>query len=229
MSICKNISTLLELYAEGKLGERERKLVEEHLAVCPECRDKYVRMKAAIKNLRSSYELLLKEFEEIEKHNKAKEHNIFYLNISSYIDNELPYSEAVDFRRYILKSKPARKSLEEAYSLRNTLKTSFNEYSDKLKLNYAKEIIKQLRSERKEPTNMILKRMMITLGVLLVFMIAFFLYVTSAYNKQVSENIPTQNQEIVQDTESETWEEEPAETQITENEESETLAEVSEE
>ena len=229
MSICKNIGALLELYAEGKLGEQEQKLVEEHLASCPKCRDKYVQMKAAIKNLRSSYELLLKEFEEIEKHNifKVKEHEIFYLNISSYIDNELSYNEAVDFRRYLLKSKPARKSLEEAYSLRNTLKTTFNDYSDKLKLNYAKEIAGQLRSERKEPIGMILKRMMITLGVLLVFMIAFFLYITTAYNKQITETIPEPTQEIVQDMQSESIEEEP--NQEIESEESETLADSSEE
>ncbi len=231
MSDCSKISALLELYVENRLSGIEKDLVEEHLASCQECRDKYVRMKDAIKNLRSSYEHMLQEFEEIERNKifKIKEHEIFYANISSYIDNELSYNEAVDFRKYLLKSKPARKSLEEAYSLENTLKTTFNNYSDNLKLNYAKQITKMIKSERKEPKDMIFKRMMITLGVLLFFMTAFFLYITTAYDKQVSENVQIETEEIVPDIPPETWEEQPVSPENSEEiseETEETLAEV---
>ncbi len=229
MSDCRKISALLELYVENKLSSIEKDLVEEHLASCPDCRDKYVKMKDAIKNLRTSYEHLLQEFEEIERNKifKVKENEIFYANISSYIDNELSYNEAVDFRKYLLKSKPARKSLEKAYSLENTLKKTFRNYSDNLRINYAKKITDTLKAERKEPTGMIFKRMMITLGVLLLFMTAFFLYVTTTYNKQVSDNVKIEAEDIVPPPE--TWEEQPViseETQEVSEETEETLAEV---
>lgn len=225
MSDCRKISALLELYVENRLNSLEKSLVEEHLASCPECRDKYVRMKDAIKNLRTSYEHLLQEFEEIEKNKifKVKEHEIFYANISSYIDNELSYNEAVDFRKYLLKSKPARKTLEEAYMLENNLKKTFTDYSNNLKINYAKKITDKLKSERKEPTDMVFKRMMITLGVLLLFMTAFFLYVTTTYNKQVSDNVQIKSEDIIPPPE--TWEEQPEISEETE----ETLAENNQE
>lgn len=225
MSDCRKISALLELYVENRLSSLEKSLVEEHLASCPDCRDKYVRMKDAIKNLRTSYEHLLQEFEEIERNKifKVKEHDIFYANISSYIDNELSYNEAVDFRKYLLKSKPARKSLEEAYMLENNLKKTFTDYSNNLKINYAKKITDKLKSERKEPTDMVFKRMMITLGVLLLFMTAFFLYVTTTYNKQVSDNVKIEAEDIVPPPE--TWEEQPEISEETE----ETLAENNQE
>lgn len=225
MSDCRKISALLELYVENRLSSLEKSLVEEHLASCPDCRDKYVRMKDAIKNLRTSYEHLLQEFEEIERNKifKVKEHDIFYANISSYIDNELSYNEAVDFRKYLLKSKPARKTLEEAYMLENNLKKTFTDYSNNLKINYAKKITDKLKSERKEPTDMVFKRMMITLGVLLLFMTAFFLYVTTTYNKQVSDNVKIEAEDIVPPPE--TWEEQPEISEETE----ETLAENNQE
>lgn len=225
MSDCRKISALLELYVENRLSGIEKDLVEEHLASCPDCRDKYVRMKDAIKNLRTSYEHLLQEFEEIERNKifKVKEHDIFYANISSYIDNELSYNEAVDFRKYLLKSKPARKTLEEAYMLENNLKKTFTDYSNNLKINYAKKITDKLKSERKEPTDMVFKRMMITLGVLLLFMTAFFLYVTTTYNKQVSNNVQIKSEDIIPPPE--TWEEQPEISEETE----ETLAENNQE
>ena len=233
-SDCKKISSLIELYVEGKLNIHDRMSVEQHLADCPFCRDKYVRMKDTIKNLRSSYEHLLEEFEKIEQDNvfKIKEHEIFYANISSYIDNELSYDDSVNFRKYLLKSKTARRKLEEAYSLENSLKTTFSEYCDNLRINYAKKITERIKTERKEPIGMMLKRMMIALGVLTIFMIAFFLYITTAYNKQVSDNVPEQTQELVPSTGEEQWEEEPLapESEMTTEEENtsetDTLAEA---
>lgn len=230
--ICKKINPLIALYVENRLSTEEQKIVESHLIDCPECRDKYVQMKDAVKNLRRSYENLLEEFKQIEKHNlfTVKEHEIFYSNISSYIDNELPYSEAVKFRQYLLKSKPAQKGLREAYSLKNKLHQTFSEYSDNLRINCAKNIIEKLKNERKEPTDMIFKRMVITLGVLLLFTIAFFVYVTTIYNHQISETTKIETSQTPPDIQAGTWEEEEVSQPNEENEQSsenETLADVS--
>lgn len=229
-NLCKKINSLIALYVENKLGLEEQKIVEQHLIDCPECRDKYVQMKDAIKNLRKSYENLLEEFKQMEENNlfKIKEHEVFFANISSYIDNELPYNDAVKFRKYLLKSKPAQKGLREAYSLENKLQKTFRDYSDNLRINYSKNIIDKLKQERKEPIGMVFKRMIITLGVLLLFTIAFFVYAATVYNKQVSETtkIETQSPEL----QAGTWEEDEIANPDETNEETaepETLADVS--
>ena len=213
-NLCKKINSLIALYVENRLGKEEQMLVERHLIDCPECRDKYVQMKNAIKNLRKSYENLLEEFEVIEQNNlfKAKEHDIFYSNISSYIDNELPYNDAVKFRKYLLRSKPAQKGLREAYSLENKLQKTFSDYSDNLRINYSKNIIEKLKKER----------------VLLLFTIAFFVYVTSVYNKQISETTTIETSQTSPEVQRENWEEEEIASQSEANGETpETLADVS--
>ncbi|MBR6162807.1 zf-HC2 domain-containing protein [bacterium] len=227
-ALCKKINTLIALYVENRLGSEEQNLVERHLIDCPECRDKYVQMKDAIKNLRKSYENLLEEFEIMEQNNLVKEHDIFYSNISSYIDNELPYNDAVRFRKYLLRSKPAQKGLREAYSLENKLQKTFSDYSDNLRINYSKNIIEKLKKERKEPVSMVFKRMVITLGVLLLFTIAFFVYVTSVYNKQISETTTIETSQTSPEVQRENWEEEEIASQSEANGETpETLADVS--
>ena len=230
-TLCKKINSLIALYVENRLSKEEQSIVENHLIECQECRDKYVQMKDAIKNLRKSYENLLEEFKQIEENNlfKIKEHEIFYSNISSYIDNELPYNEAVKFRQYLLRSKPAQKGLREAYSLKDKLQKTFSDYSDNLKINCAKNIIETLKHERKEPIGMVFRRMVITLGILLLFTIAFFVYVTTVYNNQISETTNIESLQSTPDTQPENWEEEvpaPGDTneQTSDNE---TLADVS--
>ncbi len=231
-NLCKKINSLIAFYVENKLGFEEQKIVEQHLIDCPECRDKYVQMKDAIKNLRKSYENLLEEFKQIEENNlfKIKEYEVFFANISSYIDNELPYNDAVKFRKYLLKSKPAQKGLQEAYSLENKLQKTFRDYSENLRINYSKNIIDKLKQERKEPVSMVFKRMIITLGVLLLFTIAFFVYAATVYNKQVSETTKIETSQTPPDIQAETWEEEEIANPNEKNETTskpETLADVS--
>ena len=115
---------MLSLYIEHKLCESDRLFVENHFFKCKSCYQKYLEMKEIINNLHFEYEKLLNEFDRIEndKMFNIREYETFYNNISPYIDDELCYDDRVKFRKYLLKSKPARVELSNAYILKNNIK-----------------------------------------------------------------------------------------------------------
>ena len=51
MKHCEVIRDLIPLYVDGCCSENTRTLVEEHLAVCPACKDEYALMKGAFAEL----------------------------------------------------------------------------------------------------------------------------------------------------------------------------------
>ena len=51
MKHCEVIRDLIPLYVDGCCSENTRTLVEEHLAVCPACKEEYALMKGAFAEL----------------------------------------------------------------------------------------------------------------------------------------------------------------------------------
>ena len=98
--VCRKITSMLSLFIEHKLSESDSLFVENHLYKCPTCYKKYIEMKEIINNLHFEYEKLLSEFDKIEaeKTFNIREYELFYNNISPYIDDELCYDDSVKFR-----------------------------------------------------------------------------------------------------------------------------------
>ncbi len=177
-SVCKKVISMLSLYIENKLDDDGVFFVENHFSKCSECYRKYLEMKEIIGNLHFEYEKLLDEFERIENNKmfNIKEYEIFYKNISPYIDDELCYNDSINFRKYLLKSKPARQELASAYGLKNNIKKSVAVFKDNTNINFSKKIIKQLQNENRDSFENIYKRAAVVLG----FMISSLILV-SAY------------------------------------------------
>ena len=114
---------MLSLYIENKLNDKDKFFVENHFLSCINCYQKYLEMKKIMKNLHLEYQKLLDEFDKLESSQNfsIREYETFYNNISPYIDDELNYEESIKFRKYILKSKPARAELANAYKLKNNI------------------------------------------------------------------------------------------------------------
>ena len=109
--------------------------VEEHLAFCPECYQKYMYLKQLIYSLKDSYRKVMEMAVSRQKNEtfSIREHEKFLENLSPYIDNELQQPESYEFRKYLMKSKIARKELRNTYFIQREMKDSFNKAKKKSK------------------------------------------------------------------------------------------------
>ncbi len=202
-SVCKKVISLLSLYIENKLDIEDRILIENHFEICPDCYNKYLEMKEVMSNLHFEYEKLINEFDKIEngKMFNIREYESFYNNISPYIDDELSYNDSIKFRRYLLKSKPARNELANAYNLKNNIKHSVAIFKNNTNINFSKKVIKKLKNENHDSFDKIYQRAAIMLGImvsalLFITMVMGFSYIsensmqTQANNTQPFSEIP---------------------------------------
>ena len=181
--VCKKVISLLSLYIENKLEIEDKLFIENHFISCGDCYQKYLEMKEIMSNLHFEYEKLLNEFEKIEagKMFNIREYEMFYKNISPYIDDELCYDESIKFRKYLLKSKPARTELAEAYGLKNNIKHSVAEFKKDLNINFSRKIIKQLKDEKKESFDGIYQRAAVVFAFMVLSLVLLSLYIGANY------------------------------------------------
>ena len=171
--ICKKVTSLLSMYIENKLEEKDKLLIENHFMFCSACYQKYLEMKNIMENLHLEYEKMIDEFEKIESNKmfNIREYEVFYENISPYIDDELCYDDSIKFRKYLLKSKPARAELATAYGLKNNIRYSIASYKNNLNINFSKKIVKKLKEETKDSFESVYKRAGIVLGFMVFALI----------------------------------------------------------
>ena len=110
-----------------------------------------------------------------------REYENFFENISPYIDDELCYEDSINFRKYLLKSKSARSELASAYSLKNNIKISINEFKDKLNINYSNKIIRELQGKNFNIIESFYKNVAIFIGFLISTLILISVYLGFSY------------------------------------------------
>ena len=190
--LCKKVISLLSLYIENKLDVEDKLFVENHFITCSDCYQKYLEMKEIMNNLHLEYQKLLDEFERIESNKmfNIREYETFYKNISPYIDDELCYDESIKFRKYLLKSKPARTELAGAYELKNNIKHSVASFKNDLNINFQKKIIKQLREERRDKFDNVYRRAAVVLGFMISSLILVSIYMSVNYINDTFAKVP---------------------------------------
>ncbi len=190
-SDCKKVSSMLSLYIENKLDLEDIIFIENHFTRCKSCYEKYLEMKDVMNNLHFEYEKLLNEFEQIESNRmfNIREYESFYSNISPYIDNELNYNDSIKFRRYLLKSKPARVELQNAYNLKNNIRHSVAIFKDNSNVNFTKKILKKLKNENRDSFDKVYKRAAILLGIMVSLLLFFSMLMGYSYiNESFAQN-----------------------------------------
>lgn len=194
--LCKKVISMLSLYIENKLDDDDRLFIENHFLECSSCYQKYIEMKEIISNLHFEYEKLLNEFERIESNKmfNIREYEMFYKNISPYIDDELCYDESIKFRKYLLKSKPARAELASAYGLKNNIRSSVAMFKDNLNINFSKKVMKKLLDENKNSFDNVYKRAAVVLGFMISALVIVsvymgFNYISESFAQNTHENI----------------------------------------
>lgn len=177
-SVCKKVSAMLSLYIDNKLNDEHKKFVEKHFLNCPKCFQQYKDMKNIIENLKDSYDKILKEIESIDTVNlfNIREYERFYSNISAYIDNELCYEDSIDFRKYVLKSKAARRDLTNIYNLKNHMQNSIESVYKNYNSNLSSKVIKIIKNEQQSVYQKFFYKAAILAGILIFSGSGFYVF-----------------------------------------------------
>ncbi len=138
---CEQVSALLSFYVEDKLSEKLSEYIRLHLESCPSCLEKYLKMKNMINKFMDI------QNKEIENPYANKQYEDFRNNLSAYIDNELNDFENIKIKKIAISNPLARQDLENIYTFKKLLHSSFEKTKNDLKNDYSKSIISQIKHE----------------------------------------------------------------------------------
>lgn len=134
---CSQVISLLPFYEEGKLTDKLKYYIDEHLKKCSKCREIYMRSQKIANNILDTY--------------NTKQYEAFKQNISAYIDSELDEAESLRIKKTAISNPLARKHLEDMYAFKRMLHNSFERTKNEWRNDYSRLIISKLsQSEYKD-------------------------------------------------------------------------------
>lgn len=136
---CNQVIALMSFYVEDKLNSRLKEYVDEHLRHCPGCREVYMQSKKIANHIMS-----LTNYNDQTDSYHTKQYEDFKNNLSAYIDNELTENESVRIKKIAITNPLARKDLEDMYTFKKLLHSSFEKTRTEWKNDYSKLIINKL-------------------------------------------------------------------------------------
>lgn len=142
---CNQVITLLTFFIEGKLSRQLSANVEYHLSTCKNCREKYMKLRKILQN----YSEIKKKINDdeptfIEEDYKTPQYKVFKENLSAYVDNELSNDDNIKIKKIAIANPLARKDLEEIYSFKQLLQSSFNRTKNNMRYDYSKKTLNKL-------------------------------------------------------------------------------------
>ncbi len=142
---CNQVVTLLTFYIENKLSTKLSRQIQEHLAICPKCMEKYKKLQKILENF-SAIKLKISsdEIEPDETIYETPQYETFKANLSAYIDNELSDMENIKIKKIAISNPLARRDLENIYAFKQLLQSSFNKTKNELKQDYSKKTLEKL-------------------------------------------------------------------------------------
>lgn len=144
---CEQVGALMAFYIEDKLSDKLTKYMEEHLANCPVCREKYETMKKIIFKY-ANIQNQVKENESVETMTpfQTRQYEEFRANLSAYVDNELNDEENIKIKKITISNPLARQDLEDIYSFKKILHSSFEKTRNEVKEDYTRYILSQIEN-----------------------------------------------------------------------------------
>ena len=145
---CEQVGALMAFYIEDKLSDKLAQYVQKHLENCPACREKYETMKKII-NKYATIQKKLKE-EEINENVTpfiTRQYEEFKANLSAYIDNELDDEENIKIKKITISNPLARQDLEDMYSFKKILNSSFEKTRNYDKEDYSRYFMSIIQND----------------------------------------------------------------------------------
>ena len=136
---CEQVSALINFYVEGALSDILTKYVKEHLQSCPICREKYNKIQEVLK-------VNVVENTNDNKHN-SKQYETFKMKLGEYVDNELEDCENIKIKKIAISNPLARQDLEDMYSFKRLIQSSYERTKNELKNDYSKDIICKIKND----------------------------------------------------------------------------------
>lgn len=144
---CNQVNALLSFYVEDKLNEQLKKYIEYHLSICPKCYEKYQKLKKLVNNFTEiSKKINSDEDEELDNPYINRQYEDFKSNLSAYIDNELTDEENIRIKKIAISNPIARKDLEDIYTFKRLLHSSFDKTKNNAKEDFSKNVLSQIYS-----------------------------------------------------------------------------------
>ncbi len=140
---CNQVITLLTFYIENKLNKSLSRQINEHLALCPRCMEKYKKLRKILENF-SEIKSKISEEDEPDSTYETAQYKRFKANLSAYIDNELSDSDNIKIKKIAISNPLARRDLENIYAFKQLLQTSFNRTKNELKQDYSRKTLEKL-------------------------------------------------------------------------------------
>ena len=145
---CEQVTALLSFYVEGKLSNKLTEYVKIHLDNCPECMTKFIQLKHMIRKYVND-----SKSEDIENTYTTKQYETFRSNLSAYIDNELNNLDSIKIKKIAISNPLARQDLENIYTFKKLLHSSFERTKTELKNDYSKSTVNNLLHENDDQKN----------------------------------------------------------------------------
>ena len=144
---CEQVSALLSFYVEDKLSDKLSKSIWEHLQNCPECMNKFNQLK----NIYNKFIDI--QNQELENPYITNQYKNFKSNLSAYIDNELSASESIKIKKFAISNPIARQDLENIYTFKKLIHSSFEKTKNDFKNDYCKNILSNIHNEKANNNN----------------------------------------------------------------------------
>ncbi len=142
---CNQVSALLTFYVENKLNDKLKKYVEYHLSICPKCYEKYQKLKTIVSNFTEITRKISDDTDdESDNTYMTKQYEEFKSNLSAYIDNELSDEENIRIKKIAISNPIARKDLEDIYTFKRLLHSSFDKTKNSVKEDFSKNILSRI-------------------------------------------------------------------------------------
>ncbi len=141
---CEQVTALLSFYAEDKLSSKLAQYVKQHLEKCPSCMEKFMIMKNMLTKLTELHD------EELENPYATKQYEDFKSNLSAYVDNELNNSDSIKIKKIAISNPLARQDLENIYTFKKLLYSSFEKTKNDMKNDYSRIVINQLQLDEEK-------------------------------------------------------------------------------
>ena len=149
---CEQIDILLSYFIDKKLSNKIMTEIEYHLNICSSCREKYMNMLRIAKNYYDIKQIVCPE-EDTNIYSKTymeKSYKDFQLNLSAYIDNELPDKENLRIKKFAIVNAIARQDLENMISFRQLLQDSFIKTKSNFKRDLSKQTINNINENSRD-------------------------------------------------------------------------------
>lgn len=170
---CNQVITLLTFYIENKLSRKLTANVEYHLSICPRCREKYIKLRNVLQNFNEMKKKINSDSPEyIEEEYNTPQYKVFKENLSAYVDNELSSDDNIRIKKIAIANPLARKDLENVYSFKQLLQSSFNRTKNNMKNDYTSKILNKLSIPNEPDNDDSFERIITIFACIMIFILA---------------------------------------------------------